>query len=167
MLWSYIKGLKTFVSTWTKFVTISQKWNVFCSTQKMYWNNTLSSQLERQSYVTIWRIQKVPTQVKKTVSVKLFIITMYYTYDLCFFFPIQNMWHIITYTAKLGPAGFFKVINIMRKECNIKNNFNRMLYCESIFKFILSYRPVVCMICFFILFWTITSGLAARFKYTA
>jgi len=68
---------------------------------------------------------------------------------ICFFFPIQNMWHIITYTAKLGPAGFFKVINVMRKECNIENNFNRMLYCESIFKFIFSYRLVVCVICFF------------------
>jgi len=59
------------------------------------------------------------------------------------------MWHIITYTAKLGPAGFFKVINVTRKECNIENNFNRMLYCESIFKFILSYRLVVCVICIF------------------
>jgi hypothetical protein len=38
------------------------------------------------------------------------------------------MWHVITYTAKLGPAGFFKVINVTRKECNIENNFNRMLY---------------------------------------
>jgi hypothetical protein len=52
---------------------------------------------------------------KNINSVKLFVIIVYYTYDLCFFFPQQNMWHVITYTAKLGPTGFFKVTNITRK----------------------------------------------------
>jgi hypothetical protein len=38
------------------------------------------------------------------------------------------MWHIITYTAKLGPLGFFKVIKKWEKELNTENSFNKMLH---------------------------------------
>jgi hypothetical protein len=38
------------------------------------------------------------------------------------------MWHIITYTAKLGPVGFFKVIKMWEKQLDIEISFNKMLY---------------------------------------